>query len=105
MISILRLVTNTSSLSPHSKTVEAYAPTKHLKQTTSAFNQELEESYVELEQVLNEPTTYAIIQGDLSAKVGKLLDNKEEFLGRFGIGEWNQSSDLRLVRGPLVLEK
>ena len=41
------------------------------------FDEEMEQSYVDLESVLKEPATFTIIQGDFSAKVGKIKDNEE----------------------------
>ena len=79
------------------KVIQVYAPTKHLKQTASDFDQELERFYSELEAVLSEKSTYTIVQGDFNAKVGKIHDKAEEkFLGKFGIGERNHCGE-RLI--------
>ncbi|MFH4985152.1 hypothetical protein AB6A40_011861, partial [Gnathostoma spinigerum] len=65
---------------------QAYAP------TSTSDDDEVEDFYNELDNILEKKSTYTIVMGDLNAKIGRGKEG-ERYIGRQGIGKRNERGD------------
>ncbi|MFH4978111.1 hypothetical protein AB6A40_004820 [Gnathostoma spinigerum] len=68
------------------KIVKAYAP------TSTRDDDELEDIYNELDNILEKKSTYTIVMGDFNAKIGRGKEG-EKYIGRQGIGKRNERGE------------
>ena len=87
---ILKINTNYSV-----KIVQVYAP------TTAHEDEEVEELYDELADIMDNKTThYTIVMGDFNAKIGSRNQGEENVMGKFGFGTRNERGQ-RLIEFAL----
>ena len=87
---ILKINTNYSV-----KIVQVYAP------TTAHEDEEVEELYDELADIMDNKTThYTIVMGDFNAKIGTRNQGEENVMGKFGFGTRNERGQ-RLIEFAL----
>jgi endonuclease/exonuclease/phosphatase family metal-dependent hydrolase len=87
---ILKINTNYSV-----KIVQVYAP------TTAYEDEEVEELYDELADIMDNKTThYTIVMGDFNAKIGSRNQGEENVMGKFGFGTRNERGQ-RLIEFAL----
>jgi len=77
------------------KIVQVYAP------TTAHEDEEVEEMYDELAEIVDNKTThYTIVMGDFNAKIGTRNQGEEDVMGKFGFGTRNERGQ-RLIEFAL----
>ena len=69
------------------KIVQVYAP------TTSHSDEETDNFYNTIDNILDKQTQYTIVKGDLNAKVGGQTNTSERVIGCFGLGQRNEGGD------------
>ncbi|MFH4984059.1 hypothetical protein AB6A40_010768 [Gnathostoma spinigerum] len=72
------------------KIVQTYAP------TSTSDDDEVEDFYNELDNILEKKYTYTIVMGDFNAKIGRGKE-EEKYIGRQGIGKRNERGERMMV--------
>ncbi|MFH4984691.1 hypothetical protein AB6A40_011400 [Gnathostoma spinigerum] len=68
------------------KIVQTYAP------TSTSDDDEVEDFYNELDNIMEKKSTHTIVMGDFNAKIGRGKEG-EKYIGRQGIGKRNERGD------------